>query len=35
MTPVEQSGRRFSKVRTGLVWFALLALAVFPFPFWP
>ena len=31
----EQTEGRSSKVRNGLFWFALLVLAVFPFPLWP
>ena len=27
--------RRSDKVRNALVWVALVALAVFPFPWWP
>jgi hypothetical protein len=31
----EQVERRSSKARTALEWIGLLALAVFPFPWWP
>jgi hypothetical protein len=31
----DQVERRSSKVRTALVWLGVVALAVFPFPWWP
>ena len=34
-TPAKKTHRRFDKVRTAALWALVLAVAVFPLPWWP